>query len=261
MRTLILSILLFWTVELIAQKTQEPLFTIEGQTDQLYVDQLANIYTVKGDVIRKYLPDGKLQYELSPKRNGKLTLADFNDPLRPMLYYRDQGVIQLLDNTLSEQGDKVDLFELFQTNIWLSCLSIDNHFWFYDTDNFELIRTDRNFTETARSGNLVQVVGNSVMPEWMLERNSILFVSDPDIGVMMFDIFGTYIKTLPVKGLNRFQVIKQVLVYSEENSLCEYRPLDFSTNCIDTPDDCRMVLLGKDKIYLQQADKIAVYSR
>jgi hypothetical protein len=244
-----------------AISAQKPLLTIPGNFDDFYVDQLANVYTIKGDVIRKYLPSGELQYELAPKRFGKLTKADFSDPLRPLLYYRDQGLVQVLDNTLSEQGAPVDLWSTLETNIWLACLSIDNHFWFYDTDNFELIRTDRNFEEISRSGNLIQVLGHGIMPEWMVERNSLLYISDPEYGVMMFDLFGTYIKTLPVKGLDRFQVIREILVYNEENEICEYRPLDFETTCLDFPEPAHFAQFMKDKIYLLNDKGVVVYQR
>jgi len=243
-------------------QTQHALIlSLDGEVDQIYIDQLENLYTVQGDNIRKYLPNGKLQYEISPKRNGQLTYADFNDALRPMLYYRDQGLIQLLDNTLSEQGPAVDLFTTFEASIWLASLSIDNHFWFYDTDNFELFRTDRNFSKTARSGNLTQVLGRSILPEWMLERNSILYVSDPAVGVLLFDLFGTYIKTLPIKGLKRFQIVKGELVYFKSGTICRYRAIEFSETCDDINHNAEFALLGKDRLYLMTANNVELRKR
>ncbi len=244
-----------------SQTENSVLFELPGSIDQMYIDQLENLYTVKGDNIRKYLPNGTLQYEISPKRNGQLTLADFSDALRPMLYYRDQGLIQILDNTLSEQGSAVDLFRTFEASIWMACSSIDSHFWFYDTDNFELFRADRNLSKVSRSGNLSQVLGKSVMPEWMLERNSILYVSDPSIGVMMFDLFGTYIKTIPVTGLSRFQVIKSELVFYKSNSICRYPNLDFIEYCDELITKTEFALLGKDRLYLQTDQKVEVRKR
>lgn len=255
----ILFFLFWWMMTLSSIAQSERLFSVSGHFDDIYVDQLANFYTIEGDVIRKYLPDGELQYELAPKRYGDLTLADFSDPLRPLLYFRDQATIQILDNTLSEQGGAVDLWSALSKNIWLSCLSVDNHFWFYDTDNFELIRTDRNFEVVSRSGSLIQVIGKALMPEWMIERNSILYVSDPEQGVFMFDIFGTYMKTIPVKNLNRFQILKGVLVYSRDNVMCEYRQLDFETVCIDFPETAQTARFMKDKMYLLTKKGVVVY--
>lgn len=235
--------------------------SIPGKTDQIYIDQLQNLYTVSGDNIRKYLPDGSLQYEISPKRFGLLTAAEFNDPLRPLLFYRDQGLLQILDNTLSEQGRAIDLFSVFPNQVWLVSQSADNHLWFFTTDNFELIRTDRSLQEVARSGNLLQVLGKVVMPTWMIERNSKLYLADPELGVMVFDIYGTYIKTLPVKGLQRFQIHKEQLVFLQKDQLCIYDPLSFETSCTPLEEDARTVLLGKDKIYLQLENEVRILLR
>lgn len=261
MKYLISIILLVFSLRGFSQLGSNVVFEVPGSIDQMYIDQLENLYLVKGDNIRKYLPDGTLQYEISPKRNGQLTLADFSDALRPMLYYRDQGLIQILDNTLSEQGTAVDLFRTFEASIWMACSSIDSHYWFYDTDNFELFRADRNFSKVSRSGNLSQVLGKSVMPEWMLERNSILYVSDPSIGVMMFDLFGTYIKTIPVTGLTRFQVIKSELVFYKSNSICRYPNLDFTEYCDELITKSEFALLGKDRLYIQSDKKVEVRKR
>ena len=74
---------------------------------------------------------------------GSIDQVDVSNPLRPLLFYKDQGLIIVLDNTLSQQKNPISLNELglYQT----SCIAnsnFDNGIWLYDVDVNEIIKID-----------------------------------------------------------------------------------------------------------------------
>jgi hypothetical protein len=241
-----------------AQQLQYSLEIEEGSI--LYTDELQNLYVNTDNVIRKYLPDGLLQYEIAPKGYGQLTYMDVTDPLRPLLYYRDQGLMVVLDNTLSEQGRPIDLFRIDIGQPWFVSQSADNHYWIYDLDNFELLRLDRNMQVISRSGNLYQVCGQKVIPSWMLEKNSKLYVAYPEKGVYVFDLFGTLVEIFPLEGVQRFQVIGRELVIFNNNQIKRFlHPLVESTDTFKINEDVKLMLVGKDLQFLLKESRVDVY--
>lgn len=252
------SILMVLTFNTSGQKL---IYSVEIEPGtSVYTDELQNLYLSSGDIVRKYLPDGKLQYEIAPKRFGFPTHLDVTDPLRPLIFYRDQGLVVVLDNTLSEQGSPIELFNLGIGQPWFICQSADNHYWIYDLDNFELLRFDKNLQTVARSGNLYQVCGYKVMPSWMLEKNSKLYVAYPERGVFVFDLFGTLLEVFPVEGTERFQVIGGELIIFNNNKIYRYlHPFAESTDEIEVSDDTRLILLGKDLQFLLKENRVDVY--
>lgn len=259
MRFIIILIPLFFLG--ICSKAQTLLFTVPlNQGSTIYTDDLRNLYVYSESNLRKYLPDGILQYEISPKRYGQLSHFDATDPLRPIMFYKDQGLMVMLDNTLSEQGSAIDLFALDIGQAWAMCQSSDSHFWVYDLDNFELLRLDRNLSKVVRSGNLFQVCGQAIIPTWMMERNSKLYVADPEKGIYMFDLFGTYIGMIPQKGVNRFQVIENEIYFFNEGRIhIFFNAMISEAEIFQYPDEINLVLISKDYRFLLKESSVDVY--
>jgi hypothetical protein len=102
------------------------------------------------------------------------------------------------------------------------CASYQGAFWVYDPMNFELVRITAGLEVSERTGNLVQATGLSPEPNYMLERDNYLYLNDPGIGIMMFDKYGTFYKTVPLKGLSSFQVFNNRIIYSKEDEVFIY---------------------------------------
>lgn len=239
-------------------------FTLEKkltvQADTFYTDQLDNIYLVKGQNIHKISSAGTIDYEFNSKRYGDITTIDVTRPLKPMLFYSDLSQIIILDNTLSVQGSPIDLFSKDVGQITAACVSVDDHFWLYNLNNFELLRTDPAFNTIVKSGNLTQVVGQNVMPNFMVEVDNWLYVNDPEKGIFIFDIYGTYSRTIPVKGLDFFQVISGKIYFVKGENLRVYDTRSFSEESIALPvkefDDLRV---NSRRLYVLNDKTLEVY--
>ena len=65
-------------------------------------------------------------------------------------------------------------------------------------------------------GNLNQILSIKIKPNFLIEQNGFLYLNCPDLGIQVFDIFGTYVKTMGIKGLNQFQMSNEYLYYQND---------------------------------------------
>ena len=85
---------------------------IENGFDDIQLDIHGFLYQVKGDALVKRDLTGKEIYRYSNKLLGDIAQLDVSNPLRPLLFYKDQGVIAVIDNTLSQQKQIISLNEI-----------------------------------------------------------------------------------------------------------------------------------------------------
>jgi hypothetical protein len=248
----------FLVTALLSGFTLEKKYAVEADT--FFTDQLDNVYLLKGQNLRKVSSGGTIDYEFNVMRYGNITTIDVTRPLKPMLFYKDLSQIIILDNTLSMQGSPIDLFarELGQVNA--ACVSVNDHFWLYNLNNFEILRTDRSFKTVVKSGNLTQVVGKNVMPNFMVEVDNWLYVNDPEKGIFIFDIYGTYARTIPVKGLDFFQVISSKIYYVKNGQLLVYDTKSFSEEVIELPvKEFTDLRVNSSRLYVLNDKMLEVY--
>lgn len=235
------------------------LFEIEVKADHIAFDNLLNLYHMKGTEMVKYDKNGNAQFRYSDKQLGAIGQVDITFPLRPLLVYPGINYIVILDNTLSNNRGNINLLNHGIALGTLACNSIQNHFWFYDAMNFKLIRTNENFRSVQETGNLAQILRIAQLdPNFMIEYANRLYVNNPSTGIVVFDIFGTYIKTIPVKGLEEFQVNETELIYFQDGSLMRYHLKTFQTEVITLPEGVVQAKLQKNRLAIRLADKIAV---
>ena len=195
---------------------------ISLQADYITSDELGYIFVVKDKQVAKYHPDGKKMYTYSNLYAGDITYVDTHDPLKILLYYEAFGQIEFLDHTLSLTSSTIELYKLNLELVNLVCASYQGAFWAYNPANFELVRVNSLLEISERTGNLQQAIGLAIEPNYMLERNNFLYVNDPSTGILIFDKYGSYYKTIPVKGLTSFQVFEKRIIYFDGDKISIY---------------------------------------
>ncbi len=141
----------------------------------------------------------------------------------------------------------------------LGCSSVQNHFWFYDAMNFSLTRMNENLSQAATTGNLSQILRIDLNPNYMVEFANRVYLNNPESGILVFDIFGTYIKTIPVKGLKRFQVFETTVVYFVDNKLHRYNTRDYTETEIELPKKCCQTCDFQEQVAVLTGDNIKVW--
>ena len=256
-KTILKFFLLLLCFSFTADDTLKTLYTIKAKADFFSTDNFGNTYLVKGDEIRKYNPSGDLLKIYSNKNLGKITSIDASNPLRLLVFYKDFSSIVILDDLLSQNSDIINLMDINLEQSDLVCTSFNNGLWFFNRQNANLIRLNDNLQTAVNTGNLNRLLGSDLKPNFILEYDGMVFLNNPTEGILVFDIYGTYSKTIAIKGLQHFQVKEQGLIYFDQGVLKSYNLKQLTT--VEIPfsgvNDTR---IEKENYYLFYKDSVLV---
>lgn len=197
---------------------QEVHSEILGKVNFYTTDKLSNIYLINENYeILKYTSEGKESYRYSNTRLDRPTFIDATDPFNILVFYPDYQTIILLDRTMTHTATlNFSDFNFFDVNA--VAFSGDNKLWVYDELNFRLKKVDRNGKTIQESDDLSLKLDSDFKPNFIVEREQTVFVNDPNVGILVFDAFGQYVKRLNFKGLTDFQVSRNLLIFRDENN-------------------------------------------
>ncbi len=222
MRKLVLVLILFSLCSglMFAQGTKWVMQEVlESPVSRVKVDQLNNIYGIlKGEIV-KYDTEGKLLTRYSNKLIGEDVKLDVTNPMKVILYSEDQMRLIFLDSRLGELRQEINLFNQGYEQISLAATSHSNGFWLYDPINFKLIRFDQYFKKERESLNIAQLLRVEFYPTDILEVDNKVYLTDPKNGIYVFDIYGNYIKRLPLKGVNELHINDRRLFFERGGKL------------------------------------------
>lgn len=234
-------------------------YTLKHSLSYFTTDNLNNTYIIDGEEIIKYNSVGKLFLKFSNKRFGNITAVDATNALKILLYYKDFQQIIFLDSQLSQNGEVISLENLGYEQTDLVCTSFNNSFWIYNKQNNELVRFNENSQQIAKTGNLKQLLQADLKPNFMIEHNSYLFLNSPNIGIYVFDMYGTFNKIISIPNLKNFQVNNNVIYYFQNHKLFAYDSKTFEEKSMNYADSLiTSVRIEKDRLYLQYKDSVKV---
>lgn len=234
---------------------------IDTAPDAIETDYLNSFYYVSEENLYRLSADGRPTGSHTAKIYGNIYSVDPTNPMKTLVYYRDFNTIMFLDNMMTQVGDPVMLQDLGLERTSVVSRSYNNGIWVFDSGNNELIRLDAQLNISHRTGRLNQVTGFIPEPVSMIERNNKLFMNDPQRGIHVFDIYGTFLKTLPFKELNDFDVYEEKLFYIGNDSLHSYDLRYLSDSAIALPgkDSYSVRILG-DRALIKSGKKLSLYS-
>lgn len=261
-RHLFLPLLSLIPLSVLAQEEQaDPGYTIEGRFDAFTTDEMGNVYALQGDELRLFDARGRSWLRNSVKTFGRIGVIDAFYSLKPMLFAPEQGQLALLDNTLSLQGSVINLSREGYLQVVGACMSVQNCFWFFDQREMALVRVDKQLNKLAHSGRLDQVLGFSVEPAGMMEYDSKLYLNDPGHGILVFDLFGTYVKTIGIKDAQSMQARGPVLYFLDSTGAHVYDMLSFGIEDLRTdtpPGKIRDMRVESGRVFLLLEDRLLV---
>jgi hypothetical protein len=223
------------------------------------VDAFGNIYVINNDEIIKYNVDGVLQKKFSTKRYGKIDFVDAMNPLKVLVYYKDFQQILFLDNQLTASSNMISLESLGHEQSSLVCSSSNNSFWIYDKQNNELCRFDSELKSLVKTGNLKRILDVDIKPNYMQEHNNYVYLNCPNEGILVFDIYGTFYKTIPLKNLKEFNIVNGDVFYYDNHHLKQYQAQTFNTIEKQFADTLiANVIWQNNKIYKVYQDSLVV---
>jgi len=189
---------------------------LEYSVQSCKIDQLNNLYAVKKGEVLKLDADGKEVSRYSNKLIGEGVQIDVTNPMKVLVYSPDQMKLITLDSRLGEMNETINFFESGYEQVSLVATSYNNALWVYDPINFQLIRLSSKLEELSRSLNIAQHLRVNLFPTDVVEINSKVYLTDPDHGVFEFDVFGNYLRKIPIKGIEKLVISDQRLFYFKE---------------------------------------------
>ena len=256
----ILYISLFAVIGAHAQSEFQFTGKIETECSQFCVDPLGNIYIVCGQDIRKFDINLKKIGDYSNSYLGIISIADVSDPLRILIYYRELNQVVWLDNFLQELRSPVRLDDIGIDQAVLLCSSNLGGFWVFDQLNNQLKYYDKNLKKIHESISLGSLIGE-IKPSAISEKNRTVYIYFPGAGILTFDQFAAYSRTLPVFPDNSFQVTDESLYYLRNGSLYSYYLDTFREEELTLPDSIGFtsVYVQSEYIYLLKKDGVYIY--
>ncbi len=187
------------------------------------VDEIGNVYYVdKLNTLTKYEANVPRYIKYADVKSGKIHSIDVSNPLRVVVFYADQFIVKFLDVNLTE----INSFKIKDVYpegwIRLVCSSNNNGLWMYDELTRKLIKVGEQLITQFQTGDLYLVTRKKINPNFMLEYGDELFLNDPKIGLMVFDLFGGYKKTIQIQSSSNVQFNKDELFYVNKNHWLKY---------------------------------------
>ncbi len=204
-------LLIFFVIAMVST-TSAQLLTKAFAGEELTTDQFGNFYEISDRTINKYDVKGKLLFTYSNNMLGEISSVDVSNPLKILVYFKDFTKILTLDDALSPRGDVLNLNDLSLEETSLVCRSYNNGVWFYNPITFQLSRVVNNSVMNV-SSNLATLLDTKIQANFLEEENERVYLNDPQLGMLVFDVYGTYLKTIPVYDIVKFQVKPKYLLY------------------------------------------------
>ena len=83
----------------------------------------------------------------------------------------------------------------------------------------------------------------------------------PNQDSIILDLFGQYVKTLDINGLEQFQIHDNRLIYQKEGQLFSFHLESLNTQKIPLPEKVKgKIQVQKNRMYVQTGEELRVYS-
>lgn len=200
--------------------------------DHLAMDIQQNLYVWKGANLWKFDKMGTLIAAHSIPSYGIIHDVDPGNSIKSLVFHKESGIIELLDNKLSASGSPIRLFDHGMTSISSTALFGSSSIILFDETNQYLYISDFNLNLR----NTTKCDFNEIVsPQYILvsQEKTILLI-DSIHGIYTFDQFGSYLKRIPIIGITSAHLSGKDLYYAKENQLYKYNMMKVELTKLST---------------------------
>ena len=257
-----LILIITFTVALSAH-AQERLFFADKVYESVTTDIQGNLYLTSGTSLDFFTPDGKRHLNYSNPSWGNITQVDAGISPKILVFYRESGVIVLLDNELSPIGSPLNLFEKSMMTISLAAMGNPNKIVLYDETNQDLLITDLNLSTLTRSH--ISFPGEFHPTDIQVVPEHRIALLDTTHGICLFDFFGTFEREIPIPGVKAMQLMKDKILYLKDNKLYQYSlpttssPMSIETINIQLPSIKQFRFFQNKLYYIDENNHVRLY--
>ena len=185
------------------------------------IDRQGHLYfaSIEGS-IEKYDQSGKLLYHFSPQKKATPSLVEAWQGLRVFAYYQAFQEYLFLNRFLTDsERYNLDQLNLSRFN-GLVTLGADNNLWLFNSNTLTLSKVDIQNGETLLENILsLSINFKSIQPTFIREYQNLVFISDKQHGILIFDNLGNFIESMEIKGLEFFSFNSNELIAISEGKI------------------------------------------
>jgi len=245
-----------------AQFTQIKSYDINN-SEIAAVDYIGNYYLQNNNELWMFNRADTLYRKFSLINLADVSNIDASNALKIQLYYRELGKILYIDNNISDFTTTISLNELDLAQSTLVCTSYDNGFWSYLPGTSSLYRYDQYTKKVVDIESVNRFVRIGTMePTFMKEYSNQLYLFLPGYGMLVFDVFGAYVQTLPFKELQFPDIQSGELIHFKNDTLVFQALNDIkSQRSLPLPhhENLQSVRYSSGKVYMLTDKKLFIY--
>jgi hypothetical protein len=195
-------------------------YAINIAAERAELDRLGNVYAFfKGEWHKYNTGDTTECCRFAEHGLEAVDVFDVSNPQKIIVYQPDLQRGKILDRTLSVDNS-FDFSTKPDYNIVLLGAALDDNVWAIDFFQHTLLKIERNTSAFIQKNDNIGFAPNVPMLATCLrESPEAVYVSLPVEGVFVFDSFGNYQKTLPLKNLTNFQLINDKIVWYDNQKI------------------------------------------
>lgn len=215
------------------------LLTLPVEARFATADQLGNVYLITTqNALEKYAPDGRLLTRYSNNRLGQTTWLDVANPQKVLAWYADFRTMVVLDRSLTVLGE-LNLIGAGYPEVRTVAAAADGNLWLYDEVAFQLkkISPEGNVLFQSQALNMIQTERIAVTA--IRDDGTQVLASDPALGILLFDVYGQYQRSLPWPGISTFVLEQNRLEYLTDTALHIEHLQAFATRDIPLPESAK----------------------
>jgi hypothetical protein len=212
--------------------------------------------------LARFNPNCKEEKSYSQSAAYTIHAIDVTDPLKILIFNKDFNQLILLNNQLAPITEPISFDNYNYFTVSTVCRSSKGGFWIFDQSTLQLVYFNDEIREQRKSPRLDSFFNDDITTSDIIlrEKNDYIYLGIPAVGILMFDLYGSYIKTLPVKVEDDFQVVNQYIVYYKSGQLFFYDTQRFEQKSFYLPvENAKNARLENQFLYIQKDNKLLIY--
>ncbi len=234
-----------------------------SNTEVASVDYIGNYYIQNNNELWMFNRADTLFRKFSIINLSDVTNIDASNALKIQVYYKELGKILYIDNNISDFSNAISLNEMDLAQSTLVCASYDNGFWSYLPGTMSLYRYDQYLKRAVAIESISRFSNLSLLePTFMKEYSNSLYLFFPEYGLIVFDVFGAYVQTLPIARLQYPDIQSGELIHFRNDTLFFQSLPDISktsTMALPHHDQLKSVRYSSGKVYMLTQKKLFIY--
>lgn len=238
--------------------TKKTIHLSKLKADFITVDSQGNLFIVQDSYLYKYHLNGKLQFSYTNFSLGTISAVDVTNPSKIMVFYKESTSLIFLNEQLSPITGKIDLTAHHINGAVLAAFTTKNSIWIFNYTKMELLELDFLMNNIQK----IHYPFLDFQPVQMLSVNDkTLAIQDQISGIMLFDSFGTFIKTIPIISDMILQITDSFIFYIKNDKLFKYNYLKLEESSVSLPykDIIQVIVYHNTLILLNHKGDVIIY--